>query len=204
MMNFLFACVQLGLMLQGRGSDALWLSWLYGKRARDAMEVSMEIDEDALARGFSVFSMELSSILAASALLTFGSVASVPGSRPDTGTIWFNAVAQLGTTIVFSSLEFVIGGKFHNYQWKKVYPKSVVKLMAYVLPVLVIGGSRLCVELLMLFCPKHYDEHGIMLEQCDKGTMFQHIKTRDFLARPAYQSVDGGPGGWWEFARREL
>mgnify|MGYP006878997505 CR=1 FL=1 len=199
MMNLLFACVQLGLVLQGRGSDATWLGWMYGKRARDAMEVSMDVDEDAMARGFSFFAMEMGSILASSALLSFGAVASVPGIPPDTSTIWFNAAAQLATTVAFSSLEFILGNKFHNYQWQRVYPKSVWRLMAYVLPVLVIGGSRLCVELLMLFCPKFYDEHGLLLEQCDKDTMFQHIRTKDFLARPKYQVVDGGDRGWFEF-----
>lgn len=201
MMNFLFACVQLGLMLQGRGSDALWLGWLYGKRARDAMEVSMEVDEEAMAYLFGFYAMEMGSILAASALLTFGSVASVPGIPPDASTIWVNAIAQLGTTVVFSSLEFMFGNKFHNYEWAKVYPKSIAKLLAYVLPVLIIGGSRLCVELLMLFCPKQYEEHGILLEQCDKDTMFSMIKTKDFFSRPAYQSVDGGELGWFEFSK---
>jgi hypothetical protein len=51
----------------------------------------------------------------------------------------------------------------------------------------------------MLFCPKFYDEHGLLLEQCDKDTMFQHIRTKDFLARPKYQVVDGGDRGWFEF-----
>ena len=204
MMNFLFACVQLGLMLQGRGSDATWLGWMYGKRARDAMEVSMEVDEYVMAYGFSVYAMEMGSILAASAMLTFGSVASLPGVPPKVGTIWVNAVAQVGTTFVFSSFEFIFGNKFHNYQWDKVYPKSVLRLLAYVLPVLVIGGSRLCVELLMLFCPKHYEDHGILLEQCDRDTMFQHINLTSFLARPRHQAVDGGPNGWFEFGSSEL
>lgn len=204
MMNFLFACVQLGLMLHGRGYDAAWVGWLYGKRARDAMEVSMEVDEEAMAFSFTFCAMEMGSILAASALLSFGSVAALPGLPPDSGAIWFNAVAQLGTTVVFSSFEFIFGNKFHNYEWSKVYPRSISKLLLYVLPVLIIGGSRLCVELLMLFCPKHYDEHGLLLEQCDKDTMFSMIRTKHLLARPAYQAVDGGDKGWFEFGQVEL
>jgi hypothetical protein len=204
MINFLFACVQLGLMIQGRGTDVSWLGWLYGKRARDAMGVSMEVDTEAMAFSFTFYAMEMGSILAASALLSFGSIAALPGLPPDSGTIWFNAFVQLATTVLFSSLEFMFGNKFHNYEWSKVYPRSISKLLLYVLPVLIIGGSRLCVELLMLFCPKHYDEHGILLEQCDKETLFSTIRTKHLLARPTYQTVDGGEKGWFEFGQVEL
>lgn len=196
MMNFLIACVSIGVQLQGRGSDAMWLGWMYGRRARDAMEISMDVDEYAMAQNFSIFSMEMASILAASSLLTFGSVASIPGVPPNLKVIWFNAIAQLATTVIFSSLEFIFGEKFHNFEWSKVYPRSVYKLLAYVLPVLVIGGSRLCVELLLLFCPRHYDGQGILLEQCDRDTLFQHINLTSFLARPSLQRVTGP---WFDF-----
>lgn len=201
MMNFLIACVSIGLQLQGRGSDNLWLGWMYGRKARDAMEVSMDVDEYAMVQTFSLFAMEMASILAASALLTFGRVTSVPGVPPNTKTIWINAVAQLATTIVFSSFEFIFGKKFHTFEWEKVYPRSIYKLLAYVLPVMAIGGSRLCVELLLLFCPKHYDEHGILLEQCDKDNLFQHINLTSFLSRPPIQRVSAP---WFEFGQTEL
>lgn len=201
MMNFLIACVSIGFQLQGRGSDGIWLGWMYGKRARDAMEVSRDVDEYALAQNFSIFAMEMASILSASSLLTFGSVASIPGVPPNIRSIWVNAVAQLATTAVFSSFEFTFGKKFHNFEWERVYPRSVKKLLAYVLPVLVIGGSRLCVELLLLFCPKHYDEHGVLLEQCDKDNLFQHINVTSFLSRP---SIQGMSGPWFEFGHAEL
>jgi hypothetical protein len=31
------------------------------------------------------------------------------------------------------------------------------------------------VELLLLFCPRYYDEYGILLEQCDRPSLFQAI-----------------------------
>ena len=34
---------------------------------------------------------------------------------------------------------------------------------------------RLCLELLLLFCPREYEEYGILLEQCDKPSLFQAI-----------------------------
>ena len=201
MMNFLIACVSIGIQLQGRGSDGIWLGWMYGKRARDAMEVSEDVDEYTMAQNFSIFAMEMASILSASSLLTFGAVASVPGVPPNMKTIWTNAIAQLATTVVFSSLEFTFGKKFHNFEWEKVYPRSVNKLLAYVLPVLVIGGSRLCVELILLFCPKHYDEYGLLLEQCDRDNIFQHINVSSFLSRPPIQALSAP---WFEFGRAEL
>ena len=195
-MNFLFACISISFQLHGRGADALWLGWMYGKRARDAMEVSQDVDEQTLAQNLSFYAMEMGSILSASALLTFGSVAPIPGSLPNSTTIWFNAVAQLLTTLVFSSLEFVIGKKFHKYDWEQVYPKSMFKFLACVLPVLAIGGSRLCVELILLFCPKYYGDQGILLEQCDKDSIFQHVNLTSFLSRPTFQKITGP---WFEF-----
>ena len=37
------------------------------------------------------------------------------------------------------------------------------------------GGCRLCVELLILFCPRVYAKQGILLEYCDKPSIFQAI-----------------------------
>lgn len=34
---------------------------------------------------------------------------------------------------------------------------------------------RLCLDLLLLFCPRHYDEYGILLDECDKPSLFQAI-----------------------------
>ena len=34
---------------------------------------------------------------------------------------------------------------------------------------------RLCLELLLLFCPKVYEGQGLLLEQCDRPSIFQAI-----------------------------
>ena len=34
---------------------------------------------------------------------------------------------------------------------------------------------RLCLELLVLFCPRMYDGSGILLEYCDKPSLFNAI-----------------------------
>lgn len=190
-MNFLFACISISSQIHARGTDSLWLGLLYGRKARDAMETSMDVDEQALAMNFSIASMELASILSASALLSFGAIAPVLGVAPNHRSIWFNACVQLGTSFVFFALEFVVGKKFHSFAWEKVYPKSVLTFLGYILPVLIIGGSRLCVELLLLFCPKYYDSTGILLEQCDKNTLFKYINATEFLTRPATEHIQG-------------
>ncbi len=33
----------------------------------------------------------------------------------------------------------------------------------------------MCIELLLLFCPAYYDEYGVLLEQCDRPSLFQAI-----------------------------
>ena len=103
---------------------------------------SQAVDELELVTNLTDSMMEAASILAASALLTFGGVATSPGVPPDNKLIWFNAAAQLATTLVFNFVQIVACGKFHNVEWGKVYPRSTLRFLAYVLVVLTIGGAR--------------------------------------------------------------
>lgn len=174
-MNFIFACFSISGELSDRGSDSWWLSWIYGERAKDAMQAVRDVDEMALVNQLTANMMEAASIVSASALLSFGRVATSPGVPPNNVLIWSNAAAQMATTLAFSYVEIVACGKFHNLEWRKVYPRSVVRFLCYVLIVLTVGGSRLCIELLKLFCPRQYDDGSILLEQCDRPSLFQAI-----------------------------
>lgn len=138
----MLACYAISAALAERGSDSYWLKLLYGERAKDAMQATLAVDEMALLDQLTMNMMEASSIVAASALLTFGGVAASPGVPPDNSLIWFNASAQMVTLLVFNYAEIVACGKFHNIEWRRVYPKSIRRFLAYVLPVLLIGGSR--------------------------------------------------------------
>lgn len=172
-LNFMFACFHIAGALDDRGSDCWWLDLMYGQRAKYVLQATKVVDEMELVSQLATSMMEGASILAASALLSFGGVATSPGVPPDNSLIWFNAVIQLITTFVFNFFEIVACGKFHNLEWKKVYPTSTLRFLSYVMVVLTIGGARLCIELLLLFCPKYYDDYGILMEQCDKPSLFQ-------------------------------
>lgn len=134
-----------------------------------------EVDEMELVSQIAGNSLEVVSIVASAALLSFGGIASVPGVPPDHRTIWYQAVVQLATQFFFNFIEIVACGKFHNLEWDKVYPKSIVRFLMYIMIVLTLGGSRLCVELLLLFCPRDYGNGNILLEQCDRPSLFQAI-----------------------------
>lgn len=187
-LNFMFACFHIAGALDDRGSDNLWLTLMHGKRAADAMEATKVVDEMALVDQLATSMMEGASILAASALLSFGGVATATGVPPDHSLIWFNAAMQLVTTLGFNFFEIVACGKFHYLEWSKVYPKSTLRFLSYVMVVLTIGGARLCIELLLLFCPKYYDDHGILMEQCDKPSLFQVTKLS--LGNPRKEAVE--------------
>eukprot|EP00890_Picochlorum_soloecismus_P002193 jgi/Picsp_1/2975/NSC_01199-R1_hypothetical protein CHLNCDRAFT_138774 [Chlorella variabilis] len=135
--------------------------------------------------------MESASIFATSSLFSFGGISPIAGQPPNNVNIWLNALAQLATTVIFSFIELITGSKFHKYEWSKVYPKSLWKVLLYVLPVLTIGGSRLCVELILLFCPKVDTSYGVLLEQCDKRSLFDELDLSSFLSRPRVQAVEG-------------
>jgi hypothetical protein len=53
------------------------------------------VDEYILVETLTTLTMEGTSIFAASALLSFGGVAVMPGSPPKHTTIWFNAAVQV-------------------------------------------------------------------------------------------------------------
>ena len=187
-LNFMFACFHIAGALDNRGSDCWWLKLMYGERAKNAMQATKVVDEMELVQQLATSMMEGASILAASALLSFGGVATASGVPPDQSLIWFNAAMQLITTFVFNFFEIVACGKFHNIEWNKVYPKSTFRFVSYVMVVLTIGGARLCIELLLLFCPKYYDEHGILMEQCDKPSLFQVFKLN--LGNPGNSALE--------------
>lgn len=103
------------------------------------------VDEMELVDQLTGSMMEAASILSASALLTFGKVTTSPGVPPNNGLIWGNAAVQMITTLVFNYAELTVCGKFHNLEWRKVYPRSTLRFLGYVMAVLTIGGSR-CVR----------------------------------------------------------
>ena len=181
-LNFMFDCFDIASALDDRGSDGWWLGWLYGERARDAMQATKLVDEIELVNQLCGTMMEAGSIVAASALLSFGQVTATPGVPPNSSLIWSNAALQMVTTVGFNFIQIIACGKYHNLEWRKVYPRRIFRFLGWVMLVLTIGASRLCVELLLLFCPKYYDEYGILLEQCDRPSLFQAIS--DTLGKP--------------------
>lgn len=173
--NFMMSCFQIAGELNDRGSDDLWLGMLYGRRAIDAIQSVRDVDEMELLSQLTGNMMEVASIVASAALLSFGGIANSPGVPPDHMAIWYQAFVQLATQILFNFVEVVASGKFHNVEWQKVYPRSIIRLLAYIFVVLTIGGSRLCIEILLLFCPRRYSQYGILLEECDTPSLFQAI-----------------------------
>ncbi|PRW32967.1 hypothetical protein C2E21_8152 [Chlorella sorokiniana] len=175
-MNLIFACFDLAVRLEDRASDGLALKLLYGERGRDALTATREHDDKRMVEVFTDLLMEVSSIFAASAILSLGGVATSPGVPPDHKAIWFNALAQLATSLVFNFIGLVIEGKYHFFEWDKSFATSIKKLVLYFIPFFLFGGSRLIVELNSRFCPVYYaGEDKILLEQCDKPSLFQAI-----------------------------
>lgn len=175
-MNLIFACFSLASRLGDRASDGLALKLLYGDRARDALTALREHDDKRLTEVFTSSMMENASILSASALLSFGGVATSPGVPPNHQQIWINAALQIATTLVFGFLGLALEGKYHHFEWRKSWAPSIKRFMVYIMLVVTLGGSRLCVELVSLFCPVYYEDRNIiLLEQCDKPSLFQAI-----------------------------
>jgi hypothetical protein len=186
--DFLLNAFELCYKLVERSEDEFWLSFVFGKRYRNAHTACIDRDEMEMTEKLTKTTMEMGSIMAASAVLSFGGVAVIPGQPPDHITIWRNAMLQVLICIIFQYIGLVATGKFHAFAWEKVYPRNIKKLLFYCGIVVTFGGLRLFMDLLVLFCPKYYDEHGLLLEKCDKPSLFQALKF-SFVTRLAGTSV---------------
>lgn len=56
-------------------------------------------------------------------------------------------------------------------------------------------------ELILLFCPSVDDRHGVLLEQCDKRSLFDELDLSSFLSRTRVQAVEGP---WINFGAPEM
>ncbi|KAL4422698.1 hypothetical protein ABPG75_008895 [Micractinium tetrahymenae] len=179
-MNLIFACFDLASKLGDRASDGLLLKLLFGERGRDVITASRDSDDRRMSETFTVLAYEMASIFAASSIFSFGGVALAPGARPDHVSIWTNALAQAATTLVFTFLGMVMEGKYHNFEWKKSYMhdgKSWRKMLVIYFLIAICTGGKLCTDLIALFCPVYYpSEDMVLLEQCDKPSLFQAIQ----------------------------
>ena len=160
-----------------RAVDDGWLDFVYGRRAADVITALRSRDEMETAFLMTSMMMENGSVLAASAVLTFGRVAAIPGVRVSSTLIWRNAALQVVDTIAFQFVAMVATGKFNSFSWKSSYPRRVWRLLIFAWVMITFGGTRLYMDLLLLFCPTYYnDGRGILLEQCDKPSLFQALK----------------------------
>ena len=89
---------------------------------------------------------------------------------------------KLITGFIFDFVGLCVERKYHAFEWERVFPTSLRRVLKYVVVILVMGFSRLCVELLQLFCPQDTEEFGIVLRSCDKPSIFQAVNVA-FAAR---------------------
>ncbi|KAL6770637.1 hypothetical protein ACKKBF_B32050 [Auxenochlorella protothecoides x Auxenochlorella symbiontica] len=175
LINLMQCSLQLAARLSDRGADDLWMSTLYGARGAEAINARYLVEEMRFVELFTTSLAENGGILAASALMSFGRVGLTPGQPPNHSAIWINAGGQLITGFVFDFIGLCVEAKYHCFEWERAYPKSIKRVMKYVAVIIIIGSTRLAVELMLLFCP-HYDEAtGVTLHSCDRPSLFQAI-----------------------------
>lgn len=127
-------------------------------------------------------------IFAACAVLSFGGIVVGEDSTPDHSLIWINAVGQLITGFFFDFVGLVAEAYWHDFEWDKVLPRNLKRVAIYVFIVITLGGTRLAIELILLFCPTYSAEHGVILHQCDRPSIFQAI-TFAFVRRNQNSSI---------------
>ena len=125
------------------------------------------------------------------------------GLPPSHYNIWMSALCQSLTTLVADFVSMATDWKYHSLDYFTDWVTDMRKFIIYILIIVTLGASRsavhavgsqpqsvdcpcalpapvvvhcrLCVELLMLFCPTETKEHGMLLFYCDRPTLFGRI-----------------------------
>ncbi|CAL8467812.1 g7350 [Coccomyxa elongata] len=173
-LNVLISVYSVAGRLASRQGSGMLLQLMYGTRTAEAISATNTMNQIRLAELFASTIAEHAGIVAASAVYSFGRV-SGNGDPPNHYNIWMSALCQLLTTIVADFVSLACDWKYHSIDYFTHWVSNMRKFLTYILIVITLGSSRLCVELLMLFCPTFTKDNGVLLYYCDKPSLFGRI-----------------------------
>ncbi|KAK9816972.1 hypothetical protein WJX72_007636 [[Myrmecia] bisecta] len=97
------------------------------------------------------------------------------GVSPNQRAIWVGAFTQIVTTLFTDFVGLAIDWKFHQLDYFSHLVKNMKRFLFFILFVTTLGGLRLALELLLLFCPSYVPGVGVLLEYCNKPSLFDGI-----------------------------
>ncbi|KAK9803448.1 hypothetical protein WJX73_002248 [Symbiochloris irregularis] len=174
-LNIVLSLYDIVVGLSTRHSGYLLLRVMYGERTAEAMLATQLMNQIRMAELVGFMVCEHAGILCAAAVFSFGRITGQPGVPPNQKTIWLQALVQLVTAVVAHFVGLACDWRFLGIDLFSCWVKDMRRFVWCLLLIATIGGSRLCVELLLLFCPSSYPGIGVLLEYCDRPSIFQLI-----------------------------
>ncbi|KAK9840882.1 hypothetical protein WJX84_012114 [Apatococcus fuscideae] len=175
LLNVLLALLDIVGRLASRTQGFLMLKSMYGNRTAEAISALPEMDATRLAMRLSHTMTDHAGIVAASAILSFARVSDASGALQSNTGIWVKAAAQIATTLITDFVTLAIDWKYHGIEYFPHWIRHMKRFMFWIMITITIGGLRLCVELLLLFCPAYHEGVGVVLQYCDKPSLFSAL-----------------------------
>ena len=92
--------------------------------------------------------------------------------------IWLSALYQAITTFVAEGIALVVDAIFHGIDYRRSWPltrKGALTFLGWLLLIGLVGGSRICFDILILFCPSVNAEGKAMMSFCNVPSLFDRI-----------------------------
>ena len=92
--------------------------------------------------------------------------------------IWLSALYQAITTFVAEGIALVVDAVFHGIDYRKSWPltrRGALTFLGWLLLIAFVGGSRICFDILLLFCPSVNAEGKAMMSFCNVPSLFDRI-----------------------------
>lgn len=92
--------------------------------------------------------------------------------------IWLSALYQALTSFAAEGVALVVDAVFHGIDYRKSWPltrKGALTFLGWLLLIGLVGGSRICFDILILFCPSVNAEGKAMMSFCNVPSLFDRI-----------------------------
>ena len=92
--------------------------------------------------------------------------------------IWLSALYQAITTFVAEAIALIVDAVFHGIDYRKSWPvtkKGALTFLGWLLLIGLVGGSRICFDILILFCPGVNAQGKAMMSFCNVPSLFDRI-----------------------------
>jgi len=167
------ACLFVLDRLVTRTRSASQLKALNQRAAAEALLATREEQELGMAETFSIQVGEMLAVVANALLFILANITEVPGVKPSYSEVFTQSAVQVAVILCETCAGLYIDVRFHSIPVSQHWRKMTRRTMAFLCLALGMGMMTEIVKLFLFFCPKYYDGEGVLLEYCNRPSLFQ-------------------------------